>query len=397
MLSVPPVKIVSLLILAGLLLGCLGSEQTKKDSREPETLIDSAKVKVDAADQYLLEGEGGKAASVLEDAKEDLEGSLLSLNSTVDEDGAAGVMKAKESVEAALNSLEGGDLLEARYHLEVAGEELLRAAIIFVGGNDRLAPEKYTVENRELPLTYYGHVDGVYLGYQLVPHNVAAAARESFYSYHETGERVELERGIFLVEYLISTSTERDNGNFIVWENNFEWPVYNLSSGWIGALSQAGCLKALMLAYQATGEKKYKDFSEKAINAFEVDVSDGGLKITRIDDTGSYVWFPEYAKEEPPFVLNGFITVVIWLGDYHTYTDSVKAKELYEDGLISIRHYLPLYEQGKKWSYYDAIGHRSNAHYHNLHVKQMAVLYDLTGWEIFREYQEKWGSAVIDQ
>jgi hypothetical protein len=395
MLSVPLVKSVFLLLLVGLLLGCMGAEQTKKESREPETLIDSARVKVDAADQYLLEGEGEKAARVLEDANEDLEESLLNLNDTVNEGGAAGVKKAKGSVDAALNSLEKGDLLEARYHLEVAGEELLRVAIIFVAGYDRLAPEKYTVENRELPLTYYGHVDGVYLGYQVVPHNVAAAARESFYSYHETGEQEDLERGIFLVEYLISSSSGRDNGNFIIWENNFEWPAYNLSSGWIGALSQAGCVKALMLAYQATGDKRYKDFSEKAINAFEVDVAEGGLRITRIDDTGAYVWFPEYAKENPPFVLNGFITAVIWLG--HTFTGSVKAKEMNEDGLVSIRHYLPLYEHGAKWSYYDAVGHRANAHYHDLHVKQMAALHDLTGWESFREYQEKWGSALIDQ
>jgi hypothetical protein len=96
-------------------------------------------------------------------------------------------------------------------------------------------------------------------------------------------------------------------------------------------------------------------------------------------------------------VLNGFITAVIWLGDYHTFTGSVKAKEMNEDGLVSIRHYLPLYEHGAKWSYYDAVGHRANAHYHDLHVKQMAALHDLTGWESFREYQEKWGSALIDQ
>ncbi|MFQ5887818.1 MAG: D-glucuronyl C5-epimerase family protein, partial [Candidatus Hydrothermarchaeales archaeon] len=126
-------------------------------------------------------------------------------------------------------------------------------------------PDKYGVLTMEMPVTYYGDVDGSYLGYQIAPHNVAAAARDSFYTYVKTGNESDLTNALFLTEYIISSATDR--GDFIVWENPYRWPVYNLTKGWVGSLSQAGSLKVFMLAYQATGDKRYLDVGNKTLNA----------------------------------------------------------------------------------------------------------------------------------
>lgn len=260
--------------------------------------------------------------------------------------------------------------------------------------SDSIPPERFSVVQKELPVTYYGYVDGVYLGYQVVPHSIAEEARKSFYRYKETNDRAEMERGLFLTEYLISVSTMRDGGRFLVWENNFVWPGYNLSKGWIGSLSQAGCIKALMLAYQATGDDRYRDIADKALEAFDIDVADGGLKNIRTSGSEHYVWYPEYAKSSPPYVLNGFITSVMWLGEYHEFTGSLKAKQLYEDGLESIIYFLPSYNHGGNWSYYDAQEHKSSLHYHALHIDQMDALFHLTGNKIFGEYAERWRSGI---
>jgi hypothetical protein len=259
-----------------------------------------------------------------------------------------------------------------------------------MGAKDRIAPQRFTVTKGEFPLTYYGTVDGVYIGYQPVPHNIAKAAREAFYDYDKSGDETDLQRGLFLTELLIEMSKERDGG-FIVWPNNFSWPVYNLSPGWIGALSQAGCMKVLMLAHGATGDDRYREFGDKALSAFEFDISDGGLRIQRSDESGSYIWYPEYVRTEPPFVLNGFITAVTWIGEYSEFTGNEKAAGLHEDGIISIAHFLPEYTLGGGWSYYDAVGHRSSEHYHRLHVDQLARLYSLTGEEVFKTYRVMWG------
>jgi hypothetical protein len=394
MLSVSVVRGIAIILVVGLTFGCVSTEQVKKYADSPEALVDSASVKVAVAYLYLQEGGGKKAEVALTDAKEDLERAIELLNTTFDEDGLAFVLKADEDIQLARTSIKNDDLDDARLLLGLARDDLLSAGTLFIGGSEPIVRERYSVSMEEIPITYYGSVDDVYIGYQSVPHNIAVAAREAFYTYHENEVKEDLERGIFLTEYLISVSSERGNGRFVVWENNFEWPVYELPNGWIGALSQAGCIKALMLAYQATGDERYNEFSEKAIEAFEVDVSEGGLRTARAYGTESYVWYPEYARSEPPYVLNGFITSVIWLREYYETTGYSKARALYEDGLKSIIHFLPSYNQDPNWSYYDAVGHNSSSHYHELHVKQMALLYDLTGDVIFRDYQEKWTSGI---
>ncbi len=89
-------------------------------------------------------------------------------------------------------------------------------------------------------------------------------------------------------------------------------------------------------------------------------------------------------------MLNGFITAVTWIGEYSEFMADKKAASMLEDGIITISHFLPEYDVNGSWSYYDALGHRSNEHYHRLHVKQVALLYEQTRTDVFKEYQEKW-------
>ena len=42
------------------------------------------------------------------------------------------------------------------------------------------------------------------------------------------------------------------------------------------------------------------------------------------------------------------------------------------------------------WSMYDLDGKITSPFYHNLHIAQMKVMYDLTGKEIFKEYANRW-------
>ncbi len=262
-------------------------------------------------------------------------------------------------------------------------------------------PKPFSVENVNMPVTYYGTINGKYIGYQITPHNVNDEARKSFYKYFELKDKNPkeaekyLKRGLFLTEYLISQADEEKvevngkNITFIVWRYNFEFPLYNLSKGWRGALCQAGCLKTLYLAYEVTGDKRYLNYANLALNAFKVPVEKGGLLKIRYYKNNSYYWFPEYASENPPYVLNGFITATLWIGEFGNKTGNVDALYLYKEGLKSIKTFLPMYDAGD-WSYYDALGHRCNKHYEHLHKLQMLWLYNKTKDEIYLKYYKKW-------
>ncbi|MEE8322422.1 MAG: D-glucuronyl C5-epimerase family protein, partial [Candidatus Bathyarchaeia archaeon] len=180
------------------------------------------------------------------------------------------------------------------------------------------------------------------------------------------------------------------------WEYPFPWPSYNLSEGWIGSLSQAGILKVFLLAYQFTNDEKYLVAAKKNLNAFSTDFGDGGLRVARIDNGGVYYWYPEYASNDPPYVLNGFITALLWIKEFYDVTGYAQAKKVYENGLEGLIHYLPSYDDSG-WSYYDGIGHTSSEHYHKMHVTQLQSLYNVTGYPIFLHYNERWKEGKIDK
>ncbi len=253
-----------------------------------------------------------------------------------------------------------------------------------------IPPKKYSIIESDIPLTYYGNVDGLDLGYQIAPHNVAMKSLEAFYEYHNTGEESYKKRGLYLADWLIENATYRGDSAFVVWTYDYQWPPYGLKEGWTGSLNQATIIKALSFAYLYSKDEKYKQMIDKSLNAFEVDIKDGGLRIIREDNGSYYVWYPEYAKENPPYVLNGFITVIIRLREYYLVTTDKKAEKLYLEGLISLEHYLPEYDAGNKRSYYDTIGNIANDHYHEMHVAQLDSLYQYTKNPIFKEYREKW-------
>ena len=280
---------------------------------------------------------------------------------------------------------------EGKCNVYEANPELSRNIEHIYRLNDRKI-EKYGVEEYGLPLTYYGYVDNKFIGYQIAMHNVALKAREYFYDYFETKNKSSLDKAIFLVNYMI-TSAKLKKNDILLLENDFYWPPYELSPPWSGAIVQAGFVKSLMLAYKATGDKAYLNIAELALNAFEHSIEECGITYLREDKGESYYWYPEYAKENPPFVLNGFITSLIWIKEYYDETKSEKAKRIYERGLKSLIHFLPYYSAGN-WSYYDAEKRRANLHYHKLHIEQMKALYNITKNKIFLDYAEKWEKGL---
>ena len=256
--------------------------------------------------------------------------------------------------------------------------------------NSIIPPKKYSIDESDIPLTYYGTIDGVELGYQIAPHNVAMKSLEAFYRYHDTGNESYLTRGLYLADWLMENAEYRGNGTFVVWTYDYPWPPYDLKEGWTGSLNQATIIKALSFAHLYSKDEKYKQMIDKSLNAFEVEVKDGGLRMIREDEGKYYVWYPEYAKETPPYVLNGFITVIVRLREYYLISTDKKAERLYLEGLASLEHYLPEYDAGNKKSYYDAMGNIANDHYHEMHVAQLDSLYQYTKNPIFKEYKEKW-------
>jgi len=108
-----------------------------------------------------------------------------------------------------------------------------------------------------------------------------------------------------------------------------------------------------------------------------------------VDDEGN-IWLEEYAILPPPHILNGFIFALLGVYDFYRVTKSEKSLNLFNEGIKTLEKNLNLYDSGY-WSLYNLI-HKYPAikKYHELHIRQLKVLHELTGKDIFNEYAERW-------
>lgn len=92
--------------------------------------------------------------------------------------------------------------------------------------------------------------------------------------------------------------------------------------------------------------------------------------------------------------MNGFIFALFGVYDFYRVTRNKKVLDLWNAGINTLERNLNLYDLGY-WSLYNLIHqYPATKSYHVLHIKQLKVLYKLSGKTIFNEYAERWGKYL---
>ena len=249
----------------------------------------------------------------------------------------------------------------------------------------RLGGKRYVsitrIDDSGVPVQHYS-----FAGPQRNPLFVAGQALSHLRRYERTGDEKDRQIAFNCVNWLVENAVQR--GSYAIYEHAFAVPLYGLPPGWRSALSQGFALLAILRAYEMTGEDRYLVLSKRVLNAFSVEIADGGIT----DKTESRGWwYEEYASErvEPPRVLNGMISALFALQEYYESTGDERAKYLFDQGVLALVDALPGYDKGG-YSYYDREGHLSGGEYHKMHISQLDSLYKLTGVEVFRAYSQRW-------
>ena len=201
----------------------------------------------------------------------------------------------------------------------------------------------------------------------------------------ETGEQRYRQVFMAQVKWLCDNITR--GKTCAVWQHQYTLPFYEFTTPWVHGLGQALGMTALLKAYQLTKKKSYLQLAEQVLLSFDVAISQGGVQY--IDEAGD-VWFEEYAILPPPHVLNGFITILFGLHEFHRVTHHEKARQLWEKGLTTIIKHIEEFDMGY-WSFYDILRMiPATENYHKMHVWQLGVLHQLTGDVIFQRYAQRW-------
>lgn len=217
------------------------------------------------------------------------------------------------------------------------------------------------------------------------PVYVAEYALGSLNKHVNTGNEKYKEQFLKHVDWLVENIT--DKRDFGVWEHHYTLPYYDFKIPWVHGMAQGLAVSALLKAYQLTNSNIYLEVAKKAYGSFEKNIEEGGVRYT---DANGDTWLEEYAILPAAHILNGFIFILFSIYDYYIVTKDKKALRLWNKEIKTLEKNLKKYDTGY-WSQYNLIHkHPAKKSYHTLHIKQLKVLYKLTGKEIFKEYAKRW-------
>lgn len=152
------------------------------------------------------------------------------------------------------------------------------------------------------------------------------------------------------------------------------------------SMCQSEGVSVLLRAYTLTNDTAYLKAAKQAIAFMVKNIKNGG---TSYIDSENSIIFQEYVSKDNLCVLNGWIFSIFGLYDYCHICKEKKYTDILNNTVQTLIKKLPAYDRGY-WTNYDLKGTIASPAYHDIHIMQLKLLYDLFGNEEFNIYAEKW-------
>ncbi|KAL0105611.1 hypothetical protein PUN28_015837 [Cardiocondyla obscurior] len=169
-----------------------------------------------------------------------------------------------------------------------------------------------------------------------------------------------------------------------------------LEPGWYSSMGQGHAISVLARAYYHSGEAKYLQAAIRGLRPFRLTSAKGGVAALFL---GKYIWYEEYPTTPSSFVLNGFIYSLIGLYDLKSIAigkDAEEATRLFNQGMISLKNMLMLYDTGSGTTYdlrhfmLKTAPNLARWDYHSTHINQLLLLNSIDNDPIFITTAERW-------
>lgn len=239
-------------------------------------------------------------------------------------------------------------------------------------------------DDSEIPLLNYNGKDIYY------PIQISQIALGYYSNYTETKNENSKIYFLKLANWLKNNFTDNGSWGGVYCEDPLKGSGYNLPDRWISAMSQGFTLSVFVEAYNLTKDNDYLLLAEKILNSFDIKVVDGGIA----SDWGTSVWFDEYpSMNHEKHVLNGFLFSLAGLYDFYAKTGNVKAFELFNNGVESLKEHLSAFNSGYNSFYSQSTlpsihgpASATGNKYHDLHVAQLLWVYSITDDNFFKNW-----------
>ena len=253
---------------------------------------------------------------------------------------------------------------------------------------DRNVWERVTFDEHGVPMVNYSWV------VEYVPTTAFHWGLLSYSQWIESGNVSNFENATNIAEWAVSNQSA--GGAWLWWfPYNFSGgAVGSLEAGWPSAMTQGLGMSFMARMYSATNDSRYLDAALRALQPFNLTVEEGG--VTRsLNDIGD--WYELYpTPTNGSFVLNGFMYGLLGLYDVSQITGSNASQRLYDDGLMTLRQTISMFDLGCNTSY-DLV-HLSvptsapnvaRDALHNLHISLLSV-FNANENEMLLSVEERW-------
>lgn len=195
--------------------------------------------------------------------------------------------------------------------------------------------------------------------------------------YLETKDKLYLDKFFICVSWALNNQ-----------ESTGGWDAFSFKSNQAkySAMAQGEGASLLVRAFMETKEQKYIIAAKNALDYMLLAIDKGGT--TLYDSNGDFT-FEESTSSNNRTILNGAIFSIWGLRDYVVITNDKKYYDILKKATQYLATILPNFDCGF-WSYYDLSGNIASPFYHDLHIEQLKVMYDLFGIEEFNAYSKKW-------
>ena len=185
-------------------------------------------------------------------------------------------------------------------------------------------------------------------------------------------------------DYLIGH--QRDDG---AWPHGMPMPhTYVLDPPWLSSMAQGEAASLLVRIHRETGEDRYAEAAERALQPFRRPVSEGGV----LADLDGGPFFEEYPTDPPSYVLNGGIYSMWGSYDVGVALGSKQATDEWDRSVDALARNLHRWDTGF-WSRYDLYPHPvpniASSAYHALHTAQLQAMQLVSSRPEFAEMAER--------
>lgn len=152
------------------------------------------------------------------------------------------------------------------------------------------------------------------------------------------------------------------------------------------SMAQGEGISLLARAFVETKEPKYMIAAKKSLDFMILSIEKGG---TTLYNTNGGFTFEESTSSDYRTILNGAIFSIWGLWDYIVITKDKRYIEILHEATKHLATILPMFDCGY-WSSYDLSGNITSPFYHDLHIEQLKVMFDLFEIDEFNKYADKW-------